>query len=165
MFSLRKAAIVLSALVLVVAGVTIGGDKPWFDLGCDLCKPFMEEPKLMETMGWEQYEISNGIVQISVVEASLLPAYRTAHGKMMAGIDRMEKGDSLYLCGLCTAFGELTEAGAKMEYIETKTGDVLIMTGDTPELVADIKAMAARTDEEMMKMEEMEKMKKEQTHD
>ena len=133
------------------------GDKQWFDMGCDLCKVFLEEPKLMETMGWEQYEISNGIVQISVVEAPLLPAYRTAHGKMMAGLDRLEKGDSLYLCGYCTAFGELTKAGAKIEYIETKTGDVLILTGDTPELIADIKAMAARTEEEMMKMEAMEK--------
>ena len=165
MFNLRKAAVVLSVMILVVAGVTIGGDKAWFDWNCDLCKVFMEEPKLMETMGWEQYEISNGIVQINTVEASLLPAYRTAHGKMMEGLDRLEKGDSLYLCGYCTAFGELTKAGAKMEYIETKTGDVLILTGDKPELIAAIKAMAQRTEDEMKKMEEMEKMKKEHTHD
>ena len=65
-----KVTSVLMAMIFILAGGAIGGDKPWFDMGCDLCKPFMEEPKLMETMGWEQYEISNGIVQISVVEAS-----------------------------------------------------------------------------------------------
>jgi phosphosulfolactate synthase (CoM biosynthesis protein A) len=150
-------------MIFIIAGVAISGDKPWFDMGCDLCKPFMEEPKLMETMGHEQYEISNGIVMVSTVEASLLPAYRTAHGKMMAEIDRVEKGDSLYMCGYCTTFGGLTEAGAKLEYVETKTGDITIMTGDKPELIADIKGMAQRTEEEMKKMEEMEK--KEQTHD
>ena len=158
-----KVTSVLMAMIFILAGGAIGGDKPWFDMGCDLCKVFLEEPKLMETMGWEQYEISNGIVQISTVEASLLPAYRTAHGKMMAGLDRLEKGDSLYLCGYCTTFGKLTEAGAKIEYIETKTGDVLILTGDKPELIADIKAMAQRTEEEMKKMEAMEK--KEHKHE
>lgn len=158
MFSLRKAAIVLSVIVLVVAGVTIGGDKPWFDMAnCDLCKPFMAEPKLMESMEGEHYDISNGVVMISTVEESLLPAYRTAHGKMMTEIDRLEKGDSLYLCGYCTTYGGLLAAGAKLEYVETKTGDLSIMTGDKPELIADIKAMAAKSHEEMMKMKAMGK--------
>jgi hypothetical protein len=146
------------AAVLLLAGLAEAGDKPWFDMqNCALCKPFMEDPELMKNTEMEQHEISNGIVMITTVKKELLPSYRAAHAKMMEAIGRIEKGDTLYLCGLCTAFGMLIERGAKFEYVETKHGDVSFMSSDDPEIVTAIKAMAAKSEEEMKKMEEMKK--------
>jgi len=154
-----KSAIVLMAMAFIIAGIASGQEKPWFDMhNCDLCKPFMEDPNLMPNMEMEDYEISNGIVTVTNVKEELLPSYRAAHGKMMANLDRIAKGDTLQLCGLCTAIGGLMERGAKYEYIETKHGDLSIMTAQDSVLIADVKAIVAKNKEEMMKMEAMKKM-------
>jgi TusA-related sulfurtransferase len=51
--------------------------------------------------------------------------------------------------------------GAKMEYIETHHGDLLLMTSDDPNLIAEIQNWAKHTEEEMKKIAECEKHKKE----
>ena len=111
----------------------------------------------MANINWEEYDISNGVVSISTVRKESLPVYRAAHAKMMKDIERIEQGDTLQLCGFCTKIGELMQRGAVYDYVETKTGDVSIITAADPELVADIKAMSARTRDEMKKMEMMKK--------
>ena len=47
-----------------------------------------------------------------------------------------------------------------MEFAETKHGSVVLMTGDTPELVTELHAMADRTNKELQMAEAAEKAKK-----
>jgi hypothetical protein len=158
MQSLVKCALVLITWVFLFGGIASGGEKPFFDMqGCDLCKVFMEDPKLMANVKWEQYEISNGVVSVTSVKGEILPSYRAAHAKMMKLIERLEQGDSLNLCGHCQAIGELTERGMVYDYIETPTGDISIMHASDPQVVADIKALSTKAKEEMKKMEMMKK--------
>jgi hypothetical protein len=150
--------LVLAVTVLLLAGTASGGDKPWFDMEkCELCKVFMEEPILMASMNWEEFEVYNGTVSVTTVKKEYLPAYRTAHKKMMKNIDRLEQGDTLYLCGMCTEIGRLMELGAVYEYFETEQGSVSLFTAAGPEVIAAIKAMSVKGKEEWEKMEAMNK--------
>jgi hypothetical protein len=155
MRGLLRSAVVLIAMFILFS-MTVAEDKPWFDMEkCELCKPFMEVPGLMMSMEYEQYELENGIVTISRVSEGSLPAYREAVAKMMAKIEKLEQGEQMYLCGMCTAHGELLMKGAKMEYIETEHGDLTLITSTDPELAAEIKAFAKRSQDEWKKMEAM----------
>ena len=46
--------------------------------------------------------------------------------------------------------------GAKVDQVKTKHGSLMMVMGNTPELVGEIQAWAQRTNDEMKKMEEME---------
>ncbi len=148
----------LIAGTIILAGIASGEDKPWFDMqNCELCKVYMEDPMLMPNMQWEEYETNNGIVSITTVNEKFLPSLRTSHAKMMKNIERLEQGDTLYICGMCTEMGRLMELGAKFEYFETERGYMSLFTAEDPKLIAAIKAMSARGKEEWKKMEMMQK--------
>lgn len=151
---LRSAVVVIAMLVLF--SMTVAEDKPWFDMEkCELCKPFMEVPGLMMGMEYEQFELESGIVTVSTVKPDLLPAYRKAVAKMLAKVDQLEKGEQMYMCGMCTAHGDLMAKGATFEYFETKYGDLALFTSSDPALVAEIKAFAKKSEDEWKKMEAM----------
>jgi len=58
---------------------------------------------------------------------------------------------------MCENYGKLSGLGAKVEVINAKEGDVVLMTSDNPEVVKLIHEHGQRTREEMAKMESMEK--------
>lgn len=153
--------IVASFVALLVAGVGSAGEKPWFDMeNCAMCEGMVKTPGLMESITWEQYDISNGIVCVNTVPKGNLEAYRAAHKHMEETGARLQKGEMLNLCGSCTALGAVMMKGVKEDYVQTKNGDVWIVTSDKPEVVAELHGWAKRNKDEMAKMEEMMKMEK-----
>jgi hypothetical protein len=56
------------------------------------------------------------------------------------------------MCGSCEYYGKMMQAGAKFEYVPTKTGVIVLVTSDKPEVVDMIKKDAQRNREEMAKM-------------
>ena len=150
---------ILIALTLVLAlavGVSVAGDDSkttelaWFDMqNCDMCKSMPME--LYASMTWEQHPISNGIVSVTTVTEEALPTYRKGHANMMATGEKLMSGE-MTLCGSCTAFGACLMKGATYEYVETKNGDLMIVTSDDEEVVAELKTWATKNKEEMAKM-------------
>jgi hypothetical protein len=149
---MTRRIIMLSLAILVVAGIAAAGDKPWFDMDCSMCKNLYGVEGLMENMSWEQLDISNGVLSVTLVEEDYLPAYRKAHMGMQETGMKLQKGEMLPVCGSCTAFGACMTKGVNQEYVETMHGDVWIVTSDNDEVVAELKAWAKRNREEMAKM-------------
>lgn len=146
-------ALVVSLTALVAGGVAQAGDTPWFDMdNCAMCKNVFENTALMENMTWEQLSISKGVVSITTVNAKYVPDYRTAHADMKKLGAKLEKGEKMDLCGSCMALGACMMKGVNEEYVETRTGDIWIITSDNKEVVAELQAWAKRNTEEAMKM-------------
>jgi len=139
-------------VVLLVGVASMAGEAAWFDTNCDMCKNMYGAEGLMANMSWEQYELSNGIVSVTTVDPKYMDTYRTAHAKMGESVKRMQAGEQLALCGSCTYMGMCMMKGAAQDYVETKTGDIWIVTASSPELVAELQTWAKRNEEEKAKM-------------
>jgi len=130
-------------------------EKPWFDLeNCGFCKHLMDDPGLLDHCTWENHNIENGMMSVTTVDKEFLPSYRAAAMKMKETSEKMEKGEMVPMCGMCTAMGSLMMKGAKWEYVETQYGDVQIMTSDNEEVVQELHAFTDKTNAELAKMEE-----------
>jgi hypothetical protein len=150
---MSKKIVLLSAAIILVFSIVFAGDTAWFDMKkCAMCKSLAETPGLMESMSYEQLNISNGIVCVTTVQGDHLKDYRAAHAKMMDVAARLQKGEALELCGSCNAVGMIMMKGVKQDYAETQHGDVWIVTSDKPEVVAELQGWAKRNTDEMAKM-------------
>lgn len=143
----------IPVLLLLLASPAFAGGEQWFDMeNCAMCKPLTEEPGLLDHVVWEQHNISHGIVSVTTVEQDYLEAYRRAHSKMGGVVASLQKGEKVDLCGMCTALSAAMMKGAQQESVETTYGDVMLLTSDKPDVVADLQKWAARNKEEMKKM-------------
>lgn len=144
--------IVTLALVgLLVAGVGVAGEMAWFDFqNCDMCNNM--DPALFDHMTWEQHDISDGVVALTIVDKNYLDSYRTASMKMAKVAEELQQGKNLKLCGSCTELGMCMAKGAMPEYVPTSNGAVMIITANKPEVVAEIQAWSKKNKEEMAKM-------------
>ncbi|MBD3219056.1 MAG: hypothetical protein GF310_12345 [candidate division Zixibacteria bacterium] len=149
---------------LLIAGDEKGekADKPWFDMeNCAMCKNLVAEPGLLENSDWENHKIDNGAVIVTTVDEEYLPAMKKASKQMQEVAEKLMAGEKHYLCGMCSAYGELYMSGAKVQSVETNHGFVEIFTSDDPATVEKIHAFADKNNEEMAKMMEMEHEHKE----
>jgi len=149
--------ITLTLVLALAVGVSVAGDQSktaelsWFDMeNCAMCKSMPME--LYPSMTWEQYPISNGVVSVTIVTGEALPAYRKAHGDMMATGEKLMAGEQMAMCGSCQAFSACMMKGASYEYVETKNGDLMIVTAADEEVAAELKNWAMKNKEEMAKM-------------
>lgn len=162
MKSFSKYLIALAVLVSFFAVFAIAETPPptakWFDMeNCEMCKPLTEHPELMNNMSWEQHNITNGIISVTTVREPFMKQFKEAHMKMGACAAKMQQGEKVALCPSCVAFGKCIMDGARVEQVDTQHGSLMLVMGDTPELVSEIQGWALRTNEEMKKMEAMEK--------
>jgi len=156
---MKRRMFVLTVLVMVVAaGATTAGEKPWLDMvNCDMCKNIAATPGLLESMQWEQHDLSNGIVAVTSVPKGKLEAYRKAHMGMAETGKRLMAGEQMELCGSCTALGMCMMKGVNQEYVETMNGDVWIITSDNAEVVAELHDWVKKNKEAMAAMGEKKK--------
>ncbi|MCH7592581.1 MAG: hypothetical protein IH989_07380 [Planctomycetes bacterium] len=156
---MKRRMIALALLVVLVAAVgNTAGEKPWFDLeNCGMCTNITATPGLMESMQWEQHNLSNGVVVVTTVPKDKLEAYRAAHLRMSETGERLMKGEQMDLCGSCTALGMCMMRGVKQEYVETMNGDIWIVTSDNAEVVADLHEWIKKNKEAMAAMSEKKK--------
>ncbi len=154
---MSRILIALTLILTLAVGVSAAGDNAktaeigWFDMQhCEMCKSMPQE--LFSSMSWEQYPIASGVVSITNVTEQALPAYRKAHMDMMAVHKRLEAGENVTLCGSCKALGACLANGASYDYVETKTGDLMVITAKDKEVVAKLHAWAEKNKEEMAKM-------------
>ncbi|MBU1320606.1 MAG: hypothetical protein KKG33_06615 [candidate division Zixibacteria bacterium] len=162
MKNLHLSALVALGLALLFAAAGVAEDAPWMDMQkCDMCRPLMEQPGLLEHTTWEHHNISNGVISITTVDPAFMPQYEMARAKMGEVGKKFETGEKVELCQMCTAMGTCFAKGLKAEMVQTKHGDVHMMTSDDPAVVAEIQAWAKRTNDEMAKFEAAEETKME----
>lgn len=150
---MSRKMIALCTVALFVAGAAVAGDMAWFDMdNCAMCKGISSHPEMMESITWEQHNISNGVVAVTTVEMKYMDEYRKAHAMMGETVKRLQEGEKMELCGSCTALGACMAKGVNQEYVETTHGDVWIVTSEKAEVVAELQNWAKRNTEEMAKM-------------
>lgn len=153
---MSRKMLVLSLAALLVAGASTAGELAWFDMvNCSMCKNIMKHDGLMQSITWEQHPITNGVVSVTTVDPKHIDSYRSCHADMEMVGQKMGQGETMPLCGSCTALNNAIMHGVGMEYVKTSTGDVWLLTSDKPELVAEIQGWAKRNDEEKAKMKKM----------
>jgi len=151
-------AIVSGALAIVVLVLVfspaMAQDKPWFDTkNCDFCKQFANDPQLLENMIWEYHDISNGLMIITAVKPEFKASYLAAQEGMQKVAQEMAQGkQGIQMCEHCRTYGALMMSGVKFEHVPAGVGDIMLMTSEKPELLAQIKDFAARSREGQAKM-------------
>lgn len=147
--------VIMAVLLLAVSFIAVNAsdDKPWFDMAsCEMCKPIIASPGLMENMTWEHHSISNGMVTVTTIKPEFAEAYEKAHAIMMETSKELMAGKEVSLCGMCMGMGEFFAKGAKSETVETMHGSVMLVTSADAEVVTLIQKWRDRTMEEMAKM-------------
>jgi hypothetical protein len=140
------------AALFVVAGSLIADDK-WFDMEkCAICKCLAKHQELMTDVKWEVHPITDGMIMVAVVPEELKDTMKAAHEEMEAAVKRLEKGETMELCGFCKSFGALKKAGAKEQKIEIAAGSITLVTSDDPAVVKLIHEHAKKTQEAHKKM-------------
>ena len=150
-FPLR--AVALALLFCTVAIAVASAPAGWFDMAnCEMCAPMMAEKGLMENTKWESFSIATGMMNVMSVPSSYEAAFARAHEKCNALGEKLQKGETLKLCGSCTAMGQLLGQGAKMDQVNAGSSHVVLLTATEPSLVAKIQAYEKKNVEEMAKM-------------
>jgi len=154
-----RTIIVALAFTLIVFVIATAQDKSWFDMeNCAFCKNLTAEPGLMDHITkWDHHNVKNGSVSVTVVDEAYLPAYKKAMMGMEATAKKMQAGEKLPMCGMCEAYGAAMMKGAQSEEVQSGNIFVSLMYSNDPEVINEIHAMTDRTNDEMMKMEEMKK--------
>lgn len=129
-------------------------DEKWFDMEhCAMCKHMAEHPDLVTKIKCETHVIDNGMLMVSNIPKDQQAAMEAVHKKMGETIAELTSGKELPLCGFCSGFGKLMEAGAKNQDIKTSMGTISLLTSDKPEVIKKIQEFAKRTQTEYEKMQ------------
>ena len=138
--------LLLSVALMMVVPAVVSADDDWFDMqNCDICKCMAKNMDVMMEMKWETHKIADGMMMIAVIPEKHKKTMEKAHEEMMHVIAKMEKGAKTHMCGFCTSYGGLKQAGAKFEELETVGGKVTLVTSNEPELVEKIHTHADKT--------------------
>jgi hypothetical protein len=155
---MKKLAIASVVMLFVLLGFAMlaAQEKPWFDMeNCAFCKTLTAEEGLMDHFKkWEHHNVDNGSVSISVVDKEYVPAFKRAMHNMEEVSKKLQQGEMLPMCGMCEAYGELMQMGAKWDEVESDDIFVSLIYSDKADVVAAIHAMTDRTNAEMKKMEQ-----------
>jgi hypothetical protein len=132
-----------------------GKDAKWFDMEhCAMCKHMADHPDLVTKIKCETHVIDNGMLMVSDIPKEQQAAMEAVHKKMGETIAELMSGKELPLCGFCSGFGKLMEAGAKSQEIKTSMGTISLLTSDKPEVVKKIQEFAKQTQTEYEKMQQ-----------
>ena len=120
---------------------------------CAVCRFLAEDPDLLRDMTWECHKIKDGMLCVASVPKDMKKKFDAAHKKMMetvAGLAaKIQRGEEVKLCSFCQGMGELTQAGAEQETVDTATGSISLVTSRDPTVVSTIHAHADKAKAEL----------------
>jgi len=143
------------AVVVAIAAYVVAQEKakPWFDMkNCAMCSSLSSKPGLLEAMTWEHFTVANGAVQVGYCPDEFKAAFGQAMGEMQKAQEKMQAGEKVNLDGYCMGYGELMQAGAKVEHMEAAHSNVTLITSSDPKVIKKIHDFTNRTNEELAKM-------------
>jgi hypothetical protein len=159
-----KTLFILALLAMAVPAAA--GDHPghamktksgWFDMeNCAFCKKLVQDPVLLDHVKWENHAVASGMLSITVVETAYAASWAKANAAMETVAKDMQSGKvdptKVKMCGHCAAYGQLMMAGAKTESVDGEGADVMLVTSNDPQVVAQIHEFVKRTNQEMAEM-------------
>ena len=144
------------ALLMTTAVADHHKEAQWLDLqNCEICQCMGEHMHVMQEVSWETHKINHGMLSASVIPDKHRKLMDDLHTKMEAKGKELEAGKEMKLCGYCSSYGKLKQAGATEQQIKTDFGMIGMLTSNDPEVVAKIHAHADRTIKEFAIMKEM----------
>ncbi|MEW6411719.1 MAG: hypothetical protein AB1483_04500 [Candidatus Zixiibacteriota bacterium] len=147
--------LLLPVVFLASYVVVLSGEEAWMDLkNCEMCKPIMDQdPALMRNMTWEHHNLSNGLVSVSTVAPAYLSSYNKAGEKMTKVMEKLERGEQVMLCNMCSEMSQIMKSGkVKYESVMTSRGSVCLTTTEDPKLLTRLQQWGERTNEELAMM-------------
>lgn len=123
-------------------------------MNCELCKMYMQNPEMMTVAKCDVIYLNNGMALLSTVnDPAKVKAYQAFEKKFQNKIDEYRKmpDDAMKgkFCSICKKFHALEVAGASMDWADTPTGTMTVITGNNDQLVAKIKSLG-KTLEQMI---------------
>ena len=134
----RVSLLLLAVVAVLGMAVSVAGEGDYPN--CDVCKPLMESPDLMKHVRWDSQKIATGMISVTTVDPDYAKAFDQAHDKMMQAVERLEKGEKLELCPMCTRMGALAQAGATIENVKVGDTRVTAVTAKEPKVIDEIHA-------------------------
>jgi hypothetical protein len=128
----------------------------WFDLqSCAFCSHLMQEPGLMENMGWEHHLTQAGMISVTTFKNdAAAEAYERATAKMDEAGKQLAAGADLHMCNFCKSMMSLYTSGeVQFEDIPFQGGRILLVSSANPEMVQKIHAHGQRTIDELATLE------------
>ncbi|MCP4582757.1 MAG: hypothetical protein GY839_14195 [candidate division Zixibacteria bacterium] len=167
MRNFKVGLMILAISLIYLATATAGEGKAWFDMeNCAFCKNLADQPGLMENFAkWEHHNVKNGSLSISEINKDYVDAYKKAMAGMEATAKKAQAGEQLQMCGYCEGFGGLMMKGVQFDEVQSGNTFVSISWSSDSEVVKAIHAHTDRTNDEMKKMEEIEKKKEMKGHE
>jgi hypothetical protein len=153
---MRSGILLFTGLLLVVlAGIAVAGDEPWFDMEkCAFCKNMAAEEGLLEHMHMEFHKVDDGLVSVFTVDHGYEDKLAHAQAAMEKVAEDMQKtGEVPYMCGHCKMYGSFMMSGLMPQTLEGKLATLEIWKTDDAEMVKKLHKYADRSTEEMAKME------------
>ena len=151
---MKFALTVCTVFVVGFVVCTATAEDDWFDMeNCAICKHMAEHAHIMPDIKWEMTATEKGMITVAVIPEKHQAIMKDAHKKMKKTIAKLEAGEKMDLCGFCTSYGSLKEAGANIEEFETDGGIMItLVTAERPELIEKIHQHAKKSMEEHKKM-------------
>jgi peroxiredoxin family protein len=157
-FRSAVALVAFAAIAFLASGQLTAAEKPWLDVQkCAACAPYLAQPGLMEHANMAFYPVATGMLEVTTVPAEYEAAMKKAQSQCNEIVLQAQRGEKVYLCGMCTDLLKLSEEGAKIDQVDTAAGHILAVTATDPALIQKIHAHVDRTKAEMMKMSEKPK--------
>ncbi|MCA9757849.1 MAG: hypothetical protein KDA27_18805 [Candidatus Eisenbacteria bacterium] len=158
MRGLRGVAWFLAVLALVPWASAEVYHSDWWDVShCGYCWNFSTHPGLLESMEWEEYSVSNGLVSILRTDQKHLSALRAALSGLREAEAKAARGEKVETCGMCDAIGLVLLAGAEKEHIPTPDGEITLLTSGDARVVVEIHAILERNEAESRRAAEFAK--------
>ncbi len=99
MSTFRKTILILTLL----ATVAFAGDTTdWFDMeNCGMCKHLLEDAELFEAMTWNNYVLTNGMMEVTTVPDGYGERFAALGAKMEATGNKLMQGEQITMCKMC----------------------------------------------------------------
>jgi len=155
--------IVMIAVLVVGAVLVAQEETKWLDpANCHFCQPLTETEGLLEAVGWENHNISNGIVTITTYAPEWEEAAKAAGAAMEKLWESYDPTAEHHLCGLCEAWLTVPMDKIVMEKVEFNGGELSITTTSDAEVLAQLHEMTDKTIAAMAALMEAEEAKVEE---
>lgn len=159
-------AVAMIAVLVIGAGLVAEEGKKWLDPeNCHFCQPLTETEGLLEAVGWENHNISNGIVTITTYAPKWEEAAKAAGAEMEKLWESYDPAAEHYLCGLCEAWLTVPMDKIATEKVEFNGGELSITTTADAEVLAQLHEMTDKTIAAMATMMEVEEAEAEEGHE
>ncbi len=131
-----KIRVFVFGVVLFASALALAGEVDF--MKCQVCKPMMQEPGLMQHMRWDNQKLASGMIMVNTIDRDYVEAFDRAHEKMLKNLAKLEGGEELDMCPICYRMTGLAAEGASIENVSSGDTRITIVTAQNKKTVGKI---------------------------